>query len=138
MSVTPDELLWSAPKRGGLVAGEWELVVDHLSVKLADILSLDIQRGSDASIDKGKSLGFSVNFWTPNHVASPLCLRARGTFGASNYEGTTSSFIGVQGWLYPYINGKRVVTTENGHNHIFMRYAKTNAEDDDWEMLGVD
>ena len=134
MSISPDNLLWHAPSRGGLTAHEWERVVDHLTSKLADSLGVEIQRGSDASIATGKSLGFSVNFWTPNPIALPLCLNARGTFGASHYDGTKSTYIGVQGWLYPYLIGKRVATTESGHNHVFMRYAKSDAADEDWEM----
>ena len=134
--MSPDEILWAAPDRGGLTSAEWEIVVDYLTRQLATFLNRDIERSSEAFISPGKSLGFSVDFWSVNPIAQPIDFHVRGTFGASDHEGTKSAYIGVQGWLYPYVAGQRMATTRLGHNHIYLRYAKADAADDDWEMLG--
>jgi hypothetical protein len=134
--MSPDNLLWTAPQRGGLTPDEWESVVNHLVQQLGAFLQQEIGRESNACISPGKSLGFSVDFRSCRPIAKPLDFRVRGTFGASHYEGTQANYMGVQGCLYPYVLGQRTVTTADGHNHIFLRYAKTDADDDDWEMLG--
>ena len=133
--MSPDDLLWSAPQRGGLTPDEWELVVNHLLNRLGEFLDRKLDRDSDASIHAGQSLGFSVGFWSSHPVAKPLEFHVRGTFGASSYEGVEGDYMGVQGWLYPYVLGQRTATTADGHNHIFLRYAKSDADDNDWEML---
>lgn len=134
--MTSDDLLWTAPQRGGLNPSEWEQVVDHLVQRLGDFLRHDVRRDSNAFIADGHSGGFSVDFWSAAPVAGPLALSVRGTFGASTYEGRDAEYVGVQGWLYPYIAGQRTATTGDGHNHIFLRYAKADADDNDWEMIG--
>jgi len=134
--MSPDDLLWTAPQRGGLTHDEWELVVNHLVDQLGVFLQQEIQRDSDACISAGKSLGFSVGFWSRGPIAKPLDFCVRGTFGASDYTGTEAVYIGVQGWLYPYVLGQRTAITTDGYNHIFLRYAKADADDNDWEMLG--
>ncbi|GAB5403954.1 MAG: hypothetical protein Aurels2KO_21850 [Aureliella sp.] len=110
--------------------------MDHLADRLGEFLQREVMRDSNAYISEGRSHGFSVDFWSSTPVARPLDFHVRGTFGASNYEGTETDYIGVQGWLYPYVAGQRTATTEDGHNHIFLRYAKTDADDNDWEMVG--
>lgn len=134
--MSPDDLLWTAPQRGGLTPDEWELVVNHLLAKLGEFLQRELLRDSNADISAGRSLGFAVDFWSSTPIGSPLDFHVRGTFIASDFEGTESDYIGVQGWLYPYVAGQRTATTANGHNHIFLRYAKTDANDSDWEMIG--
>lgn len=134
--MSPDDLLWTAPQRGGLTPNEWELVVKHLLDQLGEFLQRELLRDSNAYISGGRSLGFSVDFWSSTPIARPLDFHVRGTFGASDYEGTEAGYIGVQGWLYPYVAGQRTATTADGHNHIFLRYAKTDADDTDWEMIG--
>jgi hypothetical protein len=131
--MSPDELLWKAPQLGGLDAEQWVAVVDHLLHQLAEFLRMDLRRDDDAAIHAGKSFGFSVHFWSPHAIARPLDLNVRGTFGASIYE---DRYMAVQGWLYAYLLGQRLATIANGHNHIFLRYAKTDADDDDWDMAG--
>jgi hypothetical protein len=132
--MSPDDLLWSAPQRGGLTEAEWNVVVDHLTRQLGLFVGREIFRDSNIFCGEGKSFCFSVDFWTPTAIASPLDFQLRGTFGAADYDGQDSKYIGVQGWLYPYIAGQRVMTTADGHNHIFLRYAKVDAIDNDWEM----
>lgn len=134
--MSPDELLWGAAQRGGLTPVEWELVVNHLIQQLEVFLDRRLVRDSNAYISSGKSLGFSVDFWSCHPIATPLDFHVHGTFGASNHEGAESDYIGVQGVLYSYVAGQRVATTADGHNHIFLRYAKDDADDDDWEMTG--
>jgi hypothetical protein len=132
--MSPDDLLWAAPERGGLTFDEWELVVNHLTEQLCVFLGQDVCRSSDAFISPGKSYGFSVDFWSSAPITSPLSLQVRGTFGASRYTGTCSDYVAVQGWLYPYIDGRRTMTTLGSLNHIFLRYLKADARDSDWEM----
>lgn len=134
--MSPDELLWTAPQRGGLTSGEWELVVGHLLRELGEFLQRDLVRESNAHLSDGRSLGFSVDFWSSSPARGPLDFRVYGTFGASNHEGSEGEYISVQGWLFPYVAGQRVATTLDGHNHILLRYAKADATDNDWEMAG--
>ncbi len=134
--MSPDELLWTAPIRGGLTPDQWQLVVDHLLRQLEVFLDRELVRDSNAFLSPGQSLGFSVDFWSRTSIAKPLDFQVSGTFGASKYDGVETEYIGVQGWLYPYVSGQRVATTADGHNHVFLRYAKTDADDNDWEMLG--
>lgn len=92
---------------------------------------MDLLRDDDTCIAPGKSFGFSVEFWSPDEIAGPLDLRVRGTFGASIYD---DRYMGVQGWLYPYLQGHRLATTAERRNHILLRYARSDADDNDWEM----
>lgn len=69
-------------------------------------------------------------------MGEPLGFQVRGRFGASDHEGFKGPYLGVQGWLYPYVLQRRVATTADGHNHIYLRYAKADAADEDWEMIG--
>jgi len=131
--MSPDELLWNAPQLGGLAARQWETIVEHLLRQLEAFLQMELRRAANAFIDGDESFGFSVNFWSAGAVAPPLNLQIDGTFGASVYD---ERWMGVQGWLYPYLQGQRLATTADGHNHIFLRYAKIDATDDDWEMAG--
>ena len=110
--MSPDEILWAAPDRGGLTSVEWEIEVDHLTRQLATFLNRDIERSSEAFISPGKSFGFSVKFWSVNPIAQPIDFHVRGRFGASDHKGTKSAYIGVQGWLYPYVAGQRTATTD--------------------------
>lgn len=132
--INPDDLLWTSPQQGGLTPGEWNVVIDHLLDRLAAHLNRKLARDSNAFIDVDRSFGFSVDFWSVSPVGEPLDFHVRGTIGASKYEGTVADYIAVQGWLFPYVFGQRVVTSVDAQNHIFMRYAKADASDTDWEM----
>lgn len=133
--MSPDELLWTAVKRGGLTSHEVQLVVDHLLARLESLLCHSLVRDPTIYGTSERSMGFSIDFRSRASLGEPLAFQLRGTFGASNYEGLEGQYIGVQGWLYPYVLERRVATTD-GHNHIFLRYAKADAGDDDWEMHG--
>lgn len=77
-----------------------------------------------------------MGFASSTVLGEPLGFQVRGTFGASDHEGVEGPYLGVQGWLYPYVLQSRVATTAHGHNHIYLRYAKADAGNDDWEMIG--
>ncbi|WP_254507737.1 hypothetical protein [Anatilimnocola floriformis] len=132
--MSPNDLLWTSPQRGGLTPAEWQGVIDHLLDRLAECLNRKLTRAENALVGEGKSHGFCAEFWSVLPVGQPLDFQVRGVFGASNYEGENGQYVGVQGWLYLYVAGRRVATTVDGRNHIFMRYAKADAADDDWEM----
>ncbi len=131
--MSPDELLWNAHILDNMDAVQQETVVDHLVLRLQEYLRTELQRDTNTCIDDNGPFGFSVDFWSVRPSLQPLCVRVRGVFGASILEGR---YVGVQGWLYPYIQDHRVATTSQGNNHIFLRYAKSDAEDNDWEMMG--
>jgi len=134
-AMSPDDLLWNAPQRGGLTEAEWNVVVDHLTQQLGLFLGRELSRDSNIFCGEGKSFSFSVDFWTTTTNVPPLNYQLRGTFGAADYDvHLPSRYMGVQCWLYPYVAGQRVRTTADGHNHIFLRYAKVDANDYDWEM----
>ncbi|MCA9173996.1 MAG: hypothetical protein KDB14_05860 [Planctomycetales bacterium] len=61
-------------------------------------------------------------------------LRLGGTFGASNHPGETGEYVAVQGWLFPYIASERVSTTNGRFNHLYLRYLRADAGDNDWDM----
>ncbi|MEM6473639.1 MAG: hypothetical protein AAF802_29040 [Planctomycetota bacterium] len=130
-----DDLLWTAPQRGGLTSSEWEHVADHLVGQLGEFLQRELLRDSNAFISEGRSFGISVDFWSTTPLAVPLDFQIVGTFGASRHAGIEVDYIAVQGWLFPFIAGQRTATTADGYNHIFLRYARVDADDDDWEMI---
>ena len=133
--MAPDDLLWTAA-RGGLTSDEWNLVVDHLLARLESLLRRSLVRDSNIYAGEERSTGFSADFATSAPLGDPVGLQFRGTFGASDHEGVEGQYIAVQGWLYPYVLQSRVATTADGHNHIYLRYVKADADDNDWEMIG--
>jgi len=134
--MSPDDLLWTAAARGGLTPDEWSLVVDHLLSRLESLLGRSLAHDFNIHAEPERSTGFCVGFASSTPLGEPLGFQFRGTFGASDYEGVAGPYMGVQGWLYPYVLQSRVATTADGHNHIYLRYAKADAGDDDWEMVG--
>ncbi|QDT72168.1 hypothetical protein [Lacipirellula limnantheis] len=90
-----------------------------------------------STLGRNAQQGFSVGFASSTLAGEPLGFQVRGRFGASDHEGVEGPYIGVQGWLYPYVIQQIVDTTADGHDHIYLRYAKADAGDDDWEMLVV-
>ena len=133
--MSPDDLLWTAAARGGLTSDEWCLVVNHLLAGLESLLRRSLVRDPNFYAESERSTGFSVDFASSTLLGEPLGLQLHGTFGATDYEGLAGRYIGVQCWIYPYVLQRRVATTAERHNHIFLRYAKADAHDDDWEMV---
>lgn len=134
--MSPDELLWTAPARGGLTPQEWLIVIDYLTARLESLLNRPIELAPDIYGLEERSTWFSADFASSKPLENPLGLQFRGTFGAEDIEGASGPYMAVRAWLYPYVLQHRVATTEDGHNHVFLRYVKADAGDDDWEMIG--
>ncbi len=128
--MSPDELLWSCVKSGGLDTQQWQAVVNHLFADLREFLNMDLRLDDDALIE-GKLDGFCASFRSTTPALPPLNLQVSGTFGASIYD---DCYVAVQGWLYVYSQGHRLATIADGHNHVFLRYARSDASNSDWKM----
>ena len=132
----PDELLWTAPARGGLTPQEWLVVINHLIARLESLLNRPIELDPDIYGLEERSTWLSADFASGTLLGNPLGLQCRGTFGAEDVEGVAGPCMVVRAWLYPYVLQHRVATTGEGHNHVFLRYAKADAGDEDWDMAG--
>lgn len=121
-----DELLWSCNGDGALISdADWRRIHDHLFAKLSTFLGSPAILSGSPSVDAGFSTSFTTN-------DSENCLehRLRGTFGV---DFPSAEYACVQGFVYAYQNDRRVILP-SGENHIYIRYARIDADDNDWPM----
>jgi hypothetical protein len=124
-----DELIWKCGGDGSLVSdADWLLIHDHLLTKLSRFLKTEVKLREAPSIGRG----FFSQFETSTDSSHPFQLRLWGTFGVDFPGG---EFPCVQGFVYAYHDSLRLVT-KKGHNHLYLRYARIDAADDDWAMTG--
>lgn len=121
-----DELLWSCSGDGTSIRDQdWARIHDHLLHKLTVFLQATAHLLEPPSI----GTGFFTQFVT-NDENNLLEHRLWGTFGV-DFPG--AEYPCVQGFVYAYRNNKRVVLP-TGENHIYIRYARVDATDNDWVM----
>ena len=121
-----DELLWSFNGDSSLIAdSDWRRIHDHLLAKLTLFL------GSPAILNGSPSVngGFSTSFTTAD-ADNSLEHRLWGTFGV-DFPGL--EYACVQGFVYAYKDDRRVILP-SGENHIYIRYARIDADNDNWPM----
>lgn len=122
-----DELLWSSNGDGSnLLNSDWLRIAEHLFVRLQDFFQMPLHR-SDGLVSGS---GVFVLFESLSPTRDPLAMRIRGTFGV-DFPG--AEYPCVQGFVYVYSGNLRVVTL-TGENHIYLRYARTDASANDWNM----
>lgn len=124
-----DELLWNCGGDGSsITTDEWQRILDHIFSKLCEFFDTRLEFEDEASIGNG----FAASFQSVTAIQEPLAIRIRGTFGV-DFPG--KEYPCVQGFVYVYSEVHRLVSM-NGENHIYIRYARDDAADDDWDMRG--
>lgn len=122
-----DELLWSSRGDGtALCAEDWQRILDHTFGKLAEFFRVPLRMRYDPLVENG----FHAGFESAESTNDPLQLRLRGWYGV-DFPGR--AYACVQGFVYVYNAGQRLVTL-NGKNHIYIRYARIDADNDNWDM----
>ena len=123
-----DEVLWSCGGDGASIDdADWKRIHDHILNALSAFLGSAAMLRDPPLIDRG----FSTRFQTAD-ADNRLEHRVWGTFGVDFPGG---EYPCVQGFVYAYQHDRRVILP-TGENHIYIRYARVDAADDDWPMAG--
>lgn len=127
-----DELLWdSGPDGSNVSVEEWHRIVQHTFKKLSTFFRRPLDFCSEPIVDGS---GFCVEFTSSQPSDDPLQIQIHGTYGVGLPVADDANPC-LQGFVYVYSNGRRLVAA-NERNHVYLHYVRTDAEDEDFSMIG--